>query len=150
VTPTGESALQRWVLGLGPDGELHVADVGANVGRWSQSLLAAAPAAGREADVRLHAFEPDAGAYARLERALDGAPAMLSVVALSDRLGTSRFHTVAPIAGINSLHPAPGTTATAGVVSRITLDSYAARSGVPHFNPAVAERLPVVPWWKTG
>ena len=29
MTVNGESALQRWVLGLAPDGELHVADVGA-------------------------------------------------------------------------------------------------------------------------
>jgi FkbM family methyltransferase len=129
----GESALQRWVLGLAPDGELHVADVGANVGRWSRALLAAASAEGRAADLRLHAFEPDAGAYARLERALDGAPAILSPVALSDRHGTSAFHAVAPAAGTNSLQPAPGTTATAETVSTITLDSYAARSGVPRF-----------------
>jgi FkbM family methyltransferase len=133
MTVNGESALQRWVLGLAPDGEFHVADVGANVGRWSRSLLAAASAAGRAADVRLHAFEPDAGAYARLERALDGAPATVNAVALSDRHGTSAFHTVAPAAGTNSLHPAPGTTTTAGTVSTITLDSYAARSGVPRF-----------------
>jgi FkbM family methyltransferase len=133
MTSNGESALQRWALGAAPDGELHVADVGANVGRWSRSLLAAASAAGRAADVRLHAFEPEPGAYARLQRALDGAPAMLSAVALSDRPGTSAFHTVAPAAGTNSLHLAPGTTATAGTVSTITLDSYAARSGVPRF-----------------
>jgi FkbM family methyltransferase len=133
MTVNGESALQRWVLGLAPDGELHVADVGANVGRWSRSFLAAASAAGRAADLRLHAFEPDAGAYARLERALDGAPAMLNAVALSDRHGTSAFHTVAPAAGTNSLHQSPGTATTAGTVSTITLDSYAERSGVPRF-----------------
>jgi FkbM family methyltransferase len=133
MTINGECALQRWVLGLSPVGELHVADVGANVGRWSQSLLAAASAAGRAADLRLHAFEPDAGAYARLEGALDGAPAILSPVALSDRHGTSVFHTVAPAAGTNSLHLATGTTATTETVSTITLDSYAAQSGVPRF-----------------
>jgi FkbM family methyltransferase len=129
----GESALQRWVLELAPDGELHVADVGANVGRWSRSLLAAASAAGRAANLRLHAFEPAAGAYAQLERALDGAPAILSAVALSDRPGTSVFHTVAPAAGTNSLHAAPGISATPETVSTITLDAYAARSAVPRF-----------------
>jgi FkbM family methyltransferase len=133
MTVNGESALQRWILRLAPDGELHVADAGANVGRWSQSLLAAASAAGRAADLRLHAFEPDAAAYARLEGALDGAPAILSAVALSDRHGTSVFHTVGPAAGTNSLHLAPGTTATTETVATITLDSYAARSGVPRF-----------------
>jgi FkbM family methyltransferase len=133
MTVNGESALQRWVLGLAPDGELHVADVGANVGRWSRSLLTAASAAGRAADIRLHAFEPDAAAYARLEGALDGAPAILSAVALSDRHGTSAFHAVAPAAGTNSLHPAPGATATSERVSTITLDSYAAQAGVARF-----------------
>jgi FkbM family methyltransferase len=133
MTVNGESALQGWVLELAPDGELHVADVGANVGRWSRSLLVAASLAGRVEDLRLHAFEPDAGAYARLERALDGAPATLSAVALSDRQGTLTFHTVAPAAGTNSLHPAPGTPVTAASVSTITLDSYAAQSGVPSF-----------------
>jgi FkbM family methyltransferase len=133
MTVNGESALQRWVVGLAPDGELHVADVGANVGRWSRSFVAAASTAGRAADLRLHAFEPDAVAYARLERALDGAPAILSAVALSDRHGTAAFHAVAPAAGTNSLHLAPGTTATTERVSTITFDSYAARSGVHRF-----------------
>ena len=133
MTVNGEQALQRWVLGIAPAGELQVADVGANVGRWSRSLLTAASAAGRTVDLRLHAFEPDAGAYARLERALDGAPAVLSAVALSDRDGTSALHTVAPAAGSNSLHLAPGVSATAETVTTTTLDSYAMRSGVPRF-----------------
>lgn len=85
MTTNGESALQRWILRLVPGGEVHVADVGANVGRWSRSMLAAASAASRADDLRLHAFEPDARAYARLTQAPDGAPAALSAVALSDR-----------------------------------------------------------------
>jgi FkbM family methyltransferase len=135
MTINGEMALQAWLLGLVPRGEFHVADVGANVGLWSRSLLASASAAGRAADLRLHAFEPDTVAYAQLARELDGAPAVLSAVALSDRIGTSSFHVVAPAAGTNSLHLAPGdtATATAEIVSTVTLDSYAARSGVPRF-----------------
>jgi FkbM family methyltransferase len=132
MTSNGESALQRWALGLAPAGEVHVADVGANVGHWSRSMLAAASAAGRGADLRLHAFEPDARAYARLGQALNGAPATLSAVALSDHDGTAVFHVVAPAAGTNSLHSQPGATA-AGTVPTVTLDSYAARSGVPRF-----------------
>lgn len=133
MTVNGELALQRWVLALAPGGETHVADVGANVGRWSRSLLAAASGAGRAVDVRLHAFEPDAHAYARLERSLDAARASLSQVAVSDREGTSAFHVVAAGAGTNSLHPSPAATATAEMVPTITLDSYAAGSGVPGF-----------------
>lgn len=130
----GEPALQRWVLGLTPRGEqVPVADVGANVGEWSGSMLAAAAAAGRAADLRLHAFEPDSGAFAELLRALDGVPASLSAVALSDRQGTSRFYVVAPAAGTNSLHAAPeGALAEQSVPTR-TLDSYAAEHGIARF-----------------
>jgi FkbM family methyltransferase len=133
MTSNGESALQRWVLGLAPDGNVHVADIGANVGLWSRSMLAAASAAGRADDLRLHAFEPDPWACARLARALDAAPAAVSAVALSDRHGSMAFHVVAPGAGTNSLHPSPSTTAAAETVPTVTLDSYAARSGVPRF-----------------
>jgi FkbM family methyltransferase len=133
MSVNGESALQRWALQLAPSGEVHVADVGANVGRWSRSLLAAASAEGRGSDLRLHAFEPDARAFGRLASALEDACASLNPVALSDRRGTSAFHVVAPAAGTNSLHPAPGTRMTAETVPTITLDSYAARSGIPGF-----------------
>jgi FkbM family methyltransferase len=130
----GEQALQRWALGRSRPGNLvHVADVGANVGLWSQSMLAAATAAGRGPDLRLHAFEPDPLAYARLARALGGVPASLSPVALSDRQGTSPFHVVAPSAGTNSLHAAPGATLTREIVRTDTLDAYAERSGVARF-----------------
>ncbi len=129
----GESNLQGWVLGAAPAGEVHVADVGANVGHWSRSLLAAASAAERMADTRLHAFEPDARAYERLAQALDGALATLSPVALSDRVGAAAFHVVAPAAGTNSLHLAPGDVARAETVPTVTLDSYAERSGIHRF-----------------
>ena len=36
MSTNGESALQRWILRFSQAGEqIHVADVGANVGRWS-------------------------------------------------------------------------------------------------------------------
>jgi FkbM family methyltransferase len=131
----GESDLQRWILRFSrPGGQIHVADVGANVGRWSQSMLAAASEAGRETDLRLHAFEPDSRAFARLAETLDGTPASLRRTALSDRQGTSLLHVVAPAAGTNSLYPMPGAIqAAAEKVATITLDSYAAQSGVSHF-----------------
>jgi FkbM family methyltransferase len=133
MTVNGEVSLQRWALELASGGEIHVADVGANVGRWSRSLLAAASGVGRAGDVRLHAFEPDARAYARLERSLAATCASLSPVALSDRRGTSAFHVVAPAAGTNSLHPSPAATGVAETVSTVTLDWYAAGAGVPGF-----------------
>jgi len=135
LNTNGESALQRWILRFSPPGEqIHVADVGANVGRWSRSLMVAASKAGRETDLRLHAFEPDSRAFASLEEVLDGSSASLSMAALSDRQGTSLFHRAAPAAGRNSLYPVPGVTqAVQENVTTITLDSYAEHSGVAHF-----------------
>jgi FkbM family methyltransferase len=130
----GEPALQCWALQVAPrGGELHVADVGANVGSWARLMLAAASVQGRAGDLRLHAFEPDDGAYAQLARELEGTSASLSQVAVSDHEGTSAFHVAAPAAGTNSLHPAPGGTTTASTVSTTTLDSYAARRGIDGF-----------------
>jgi FkbM family methyltransferase len=135
LSANGESALQRWILRFSQAGEqIHVADVGANVGRWSESMLAAASEAGREMDLRLHAFEPDSLAFARLTTALGGTKASLSRTALSDRQGTSPFHVVGPAAGTNSLYPVPGTSQMATEqVATITLDSYAEQSGVARF-----------------
>ena len=135
LSTNGESALQRWILRFSQAGEqIHVADVGANVGRWSESMLAAAAKAGRETDLRLHAFEPDSGAFARLAAALDGTSASLSRKALSDRPGTSPFYVVAPAVGTNSLYPVPGANQAAPEeVVMTTLDSYAEQSGIACF-----------------
>jgi FkbM family methyltransferase len=135
LSVNGESALQSWILRFSRAGEqIHVADVGANVGRWSESMLAAASKAGRETDLRLHAFEPDSQAFARLAEALDGGSASLSKTALSDRQGTSVFYVGAPAAGTNSMYPVPGASPAAeeSVVTS-TLDSYAEQSGVARF-----------------
>ena len=133
MSVNGESALQRWALALAPAGEVHVADVGANVGRWSRSLLTAAAEGGRASDIKLHAFEPEPVAYARLERELDKTGTRLSQVALSDREGTSAFHVVAPAAGTNSLYLVGSVLAATTTVAVATLDSLAASSGVPRF-----------------
>ncbi len=86
LSTNGESALQCWILRFSQAGEqIDVADVGANVGRWSESMLAAASKRGRETDLRLHAFEPDSRAFARLAEALYGTSANPSRTALSDR-----------------------------------------------------------------
>jgi len=133
MTVNGELSLQRWSMAHAHRGEIHVADVGANVGRWSRSLLGSASAAGRLADVQLHAFEPDSAAYARLARSLGESGAALSQVALGDRAGTSALHVAAPAAGINSLHLAPHCDAVAETVAVTTLDLYSAASAVPGF-----------------
>jgi FkbM family methyltransferase len=135
LSSNGESSLQRWVLALSPPGQaVHVADVGANVGRWSRSMLAAARGAGRLPDLDLHAFEPSRYTFARLSEALAGESVSLNQVALCDRSGTSTLHVVAPGAGTNSLHRPLGVPADAATeqVPTITLDAYAAQAGLEH------------------
>ena len=97
-------------------------------------MLAATTNAHRLADLQLHTFEPDTRAFATLTRVLDGAPANLSKTALSDRVGNSPFHVIAPAAGTNSLHAMPDTDhATLENVATTTLELYAERSGVSRF-----------------
>jgi FkbM family methyltransferase len=135
MSTNGESDLQRSILRFSQAGEqIHVADVGANIGRWSESMLTAASKVGRETDLRLHAFEPDSRAFARLAEALDGRSATLSKTALSDRQGTSLFYVAAPAAGTNSLYPVPESNPVAQEsVVTTTLDSYAEQAGVARF-----------------
>jgi FkbM family methyltransferase len=128
MTSNGESLLQRWVVGLcPPDQRISVLDVGANVGRWSASMLDAASQAGRLADLDLHAFEPSAYTFARLSEVLDGHGVRLFRAAMSDRPGSSTLHVVAPGAGTNSLHRQPRSPvgATTEHVPMMTLDAYA-------------------------
>lgn len=135
----GEICLQRWLFHLSAPGErVRVIDVGANVGTWSASMLAAAGRAGRLADLDLHAFEPASDTFARLSRALAGAAVTAHRAALSDRCGSAALHVTAPGAGTNSLHAPPaaaggaaGQAAVTEVVATITLDAYAERAWLP-------------------
>jgi FkbM family methyltransferase len=133
LSTNGESALQRWVLALVPPGEVvHVADVGANVGRWSRSMLAAADRTGRLPDLDLHAFEPASYTFGLLSEALAGKPVSLSKVALCDHSGSSTLHVIAPGAGTNSLHRPHGapTEIATEQVATLTLDDYARQAGL--------------------
>ncbi len=131
----GESSLQRWSLGLSPPGRaIQVVDIGANVGRWSDAMLAAARQAGRLGDLDLHAFEPSSYTFARLSEALEGQRVSLHRAALDDRSGFSTLHVLAPGAGTNSLHRqhAAPDGATTEEVATTTLDAYADRAGLDH------------------
>jgi FkbM family methyltransferase len=121
----GESSLQRWALDLTHERRVPVLDVGANVGRWSSSMLAASREAGRLGDLDLHAFEPSAYTFARLTEELDGQDVTLHRVALSDRCGSSVLHIMAPAAGTNSLHRLPGVPRDTEEVATTTLDAQA-------------------------
>jgi FkbM family methyltransferase len=131
----GESSLQDWMMDLVPPGLVfHVIDVGANIGQWSASMVAAARRAGRLEDLDLHAFEPSACTYEQLALALHGEGVSLRRIALSDRSGSSLLHVIAPGAGTNSLHaPAggPGQDDTEEVATA-TLDSYVEQAGLDH------------------
>jgi FkbM family methyltransferase len=131
----GEASLQRWVVGLSSPGQrIRVIDVGANVGRWSAGMLAAAVKAERLDDLELHAFEPSAETHAMLAAALHGQAVHLSRLALDDRIGFSTLHLVAPGAGTNSLYLLPEAPADAATeqVQTTTLDDYASQAGLEH------------------
>ena len=129
----GESSLQRWVLNLSPPGqEIHVIDVGANVGRWSVAMLGAAQESGRSGDLRMHVFEPSAYTFGRLAATLHGQKVKLQRMAMSDRSGSSLLHVMAPAAGTNSLHAPHGVSSGALTeeVTTTTLSSYAEQAGL--------------------
>jgi len=131
----GEASLQRWTVGLSPPGtDLHVVDAGANIGRWSDSMLGAAREGGRLADLDLHAFEPCSYTFAHLSEALAGQRVCLHPTALGDRTGLSTLHVFAPCAGTNSLHAQPRgpEDATTEEVATTTLDAYADQTRLEH------------------
>lgn len=135
MSANGETALQDWVLDLCPVGEaLHVVDVGANIGRWSTAMLDAARRRGRAADLHLHAFEPASSTFCRLAGELNGQRVAMRRAALSDHVGSSNLHVIAPGAGTNSMHEAPDlpADATREKVTTTTLDAYATREGIGH------------------
>lgn len=133
MSANGETALQEWLLDLWPTGEMvQVLDVGANVGRWSVSMLDVAGRHGRSGDLDLHAFEPSEYTFARLSAALEGRGVTVRRAALSDEVGSARLHVVGPGAGTNSLDELPmsGPAATTETVPTTTLDAYAAECGL--------------------
>ena len=127
----GETSLQRWVLNMSSPGEaIHVLDVGANVGLWSEAMLGAAQEAGRSDDLDVHVFEPSIYTFTHLKATLDGKKVNLNQVAVGDTTGTSLLHVIAPGAGTNSLHASPGWLSSGSTeeVAVSTLDSYAQRA----------------------
>jgi FkbM family methyltransferase len=130
----GETALQSWVVALSPPAmEMHVLDVGANVGRWSASMIVAARLAGRADELDLHIFEPASWTFAQLSEAIGSQEcASLRQVALSDQSGSSVLHVVGPGAGRNSLERPlqPGAAIETEEIATTTLDEYAGKAGL--------------------
>jgi FkbM family methyltransferase len=126
--------LQTWIMELSDaEREIHVIDVGANVGRWSKSMLATAARAGRLDALRLHAFEPSSYTFQVLSEALRGRSVSLHSAALCERSGSATLHILAPGAGTNSLHASTslGMSVSTEEVITTTLDAYAERAGLP-------------------
>lgn len=127
IHTNGEAYLQRWILDLSlPGQQIHVFDVGANVGQWSTAMLGAARIGGRLEDLDLHAFEASRYTFDRLTERLNGYSVLLRHLAIHDRIGQGALHVLARGAGINSLHKPAGTADDVMTedVETITLDSY--------------------------
>jgi len=127
MSGNGESALQDWVIRLSRPGEpLRVLDVGANLGRWSVSMIDAARRAGRLGDLDLHAFEPSSFTCAQLRRVLGTDGVSLFQQALGDQPGRGVLHVFAPGAGTNSLYrPGEGAGMSTEEITVTTLDAHA-------------------------
>lgn len=123
-------ALQAWVLELAPPGQpVHVVDAGANVGDWSWSFLNLARLGGRLDDVDLHAFEPCAETFRRLEEQLGDSAAALHQVALSDQAGETILH-IAAHSTLNTMCDIPGAHTAAETVAATTVDAYARQANL--------------------
>jgi FkbM family methyltransferase len=132
----GEYALHRWVLAaLPPGAPLVVFDVGANVGAWSDALLAQADRSGHREPLRLHAFEPVAQTHDMLLASLPDT-VRVNRLALTDRPGEVTMHVVGALAGTNSVHPAAtgGPPVQIEVVPATTVDGYRHAERIAHID----------------
>lgn len=121
----GELMVQRVVREHCGSGECVAFDVGANVGEWSRSLLAAAGGS----SLRIHAFEPASATVRLLEEKLKPWNGKVQIVqaALSSRTGTAEFFIVGEGLGTNSLY-AQAASQKAETVRLATADEYCAQN----------------------
>jgi FkbM family methyltransferase len=87
-----------------------VADIGANEGEWTLSLLDAIPAERRQrARITLHVFEPIPSTLTRLRSSLAGHEfghlAHVQQLAMSDKIVDARIAILSETGGINTFHP---------------------------------------------
>lgn len=103
IADNGEALLIRRAVEAGDvRRSLVFLDVGANLGEWTETALAAARASGRS--LQVHVFEPTPAAAGGLERLFGASSsAIVHRIALSDRSGTGRFSIFGDTAGTNSL-----------------------------------------------
>lgn len=131
IAENGEATLiARAVRAGDADRPLVFLDVGANLGEWTETALAAAREAGRA--LRIEVFEPTPAAAGRLEAtfaAIDAAT--VHRLALSDRGGTARFAMFGDTAGTNSLETDPDAAPAQTIeVATATGAEFAARASL--------------------
>ncbi len=134
-TRNGERSLQEAVCAENAlSGTPVIAiDVGANVGRWSDDLVAFWDAAGGSPELlQVHAFEPAPGAQERLRSlAATRAPRMVVVPgALGAAEGRAQLSLVGATAGTNTLLPLGRPSQPRIEVDVTTLDAYCERRSI--------------------
>jgi FkbM family methyltransferase len=122
VGKSGELAALQRMKAAAPVADV-IFDVGANVGEWTMSAARHWPRA------RIHAFEPSADTFVKLEAATTGMPVTCVRSAVSDRSGQVQLHEVPGLPGLSSLHARDlsthGMEMTATEdVDAVTLDEY--------------------------
>lgn len=118
----GERELQRLVAATVGDRGMVAFDVGANLGEWSQSMMAISP------EVRIVAFEPVPKLAAIISEFLDDVVAK----AASDRPGTTTFTVTGDLTGTNSMASMDGGKAIE--VETTTVEIEAAARGIRHID----------------
>ncbi|MEM7583027.1 MAG: FkbM family methyltransferase [Acidobacteriota bacterium] len=117
------------------EGTLHILDVGAHLGEWTEAMLRACAAAGRT-DAVFHLFEPGQKTFQQLEAKWQSHPSseqiQLNRRALSSRRGHAELRIAEDLAGSNSLHELPHGAAPirTEAIEIDTIDSYASAAGL--------------------
>lgn len=120
IETNGEKALIAQAIAAFPDAAPFRAwDVGANLGEWTDLVLAIA--AGQKLPAKILMFEPTPTAFESLsEKYASNAAVEVEQVALSSKAGTAAFEVVGSYAGTNSLNV---TGAAAGSTISVVLKS---------------------------
>jgi FkbM family methyltransferase len=141
----GETYVQACVVTAIPtDTTLNAADIGANQGDWSLSLLRAVPPGRRRrGNLRLELFEPVPATIERLEKALArdelAKNARIHRLAVSDKEGKVSIAVMSGTGGTNTLHPENDRDAPPGgwvAVDTTTLSRFAEQQGIARIHLA--------------
>jgi FkbM family methyltransferase len=141
ISSNGEADVQACVVKAMPAAtKLRAVDIGANLGEWTLSLLAAVDTAHRPNDaIKIELFEPVSSTIERLQRTLSEAAAasktQVHKFALSNEAGKVSMAIMSDTGGTNSLHfdDAAGTPPGGGIeVETNTLTEFCANHAIEH------------------